>query len=61
MIQREISAERIRKSFLLNISKKVGKIINIDSIAHTRIYILKKIDRSQRNILTVRLKACLFV
>jgi hypothetical protein len=32
----------------LNIFKKIGKIININSIAHARIYILEKINRSQR-------------
>jgi hypothetical protein len=47
VIQREISVERIRKGFLLGILKKVGEVINIDSITHARTYILKKVDRSQ--------------
>jgi hypothetical protein len=48
VIQREISVERIRKNLLLDISKKIGKIINIDSIIHARIYILERVDRNQR-------------
>jgi hypothetical protein len=48
MIQRKISVERIKKNFLLNISKKIRKIININSIAYARIYILEKVNRSQR-------------
>jgi hypothetical protein len=48
VIQRKISVERIRKSLLLGISKKVGKITNVNSIAHARAYILKRMDRSQR-------------
>jgi hypothetical protein len=48
MIQREIPVKRIRKDLLLDISKKIEEIININSIAHARIYILEKMNRNQR-------------
>jgi hypothetical protein len=48
VIQREIPAERIRKGLLLDISKKIGEVINIDSIVHARAHTLKRVDRSQR-------------
>jgi hypothetical protein len=48
VIQREIPADRIRKDLLLDISKKIGEITNVDSIAHARTYTLERVDRSQR-------------
>jgi hypothetical protein len=48
VIQREIFVERIRKGLLLDIFKKVEEVINIDSIVYARVYILERVDRSQR-------------
>jgi hypothetical protein len=48
IIQREILTQRIRKNLLLNILKQIRKIININSIAHARTYILEKVNYNQR-------------
>jgi hypothetical protein len=48
VIQREILAKRTRKGLLLGIPKKVGEVINVNSIKHARAHTLERVDRSQR-------------